>query len=677
MIYWRRITMKRFYLPYLFVSINFLLASGMLFAGAQAESAGSATRGKYLAGKGIIIPPEEVYVDAYIAQIDYKYPEPEEDIGVYLYSGYRQLSSQGQEEVLHIGIQAKKKQFKDLLPLNIAFVIDKSGSMASADKMKWVKESFDIFIEQVRDIDYVALITFDDEAKVVFPATRMNNKKKRLQFKQKVHEIEAGGGTNLVAGLKLGYKEVMTYFREEYTNRVLFLTDGRGDSEGILDMAAQYRELGVNVSTIGLGTDFDLKLMQDLARNGGGSSRFISDRKEMEETFGSELDRMAVAAALDLSMECELLIDAEIKGTWGYDNVIKGNTIRYSLPTLHHRDYETILVHTNIPPNRLKGNKDIMRFTVTYTNLEGKKKKIGPLILTTRFVADPSPVTGFSNAMVLQSGTMMLFALELKAIGDIYYSSQKEIDKVNELKNKLWSDNMAENEYDALTSPEIEELEKKIAASMKTAFDKSVAMRKELKNVRLRLDNEGFDDEIGILDSYISIFGKELEFEEEQVTTIKKNEEIDVPVKNRLIEDHLSNMFDEMILGLTSEGKGVVAVSGFTSKTEKQMKLLDILNEMAVAKFAKLDTMTLVERDKLDTLLEEQQLAVSDLMDTTTAIRIGGFLSASYIVTGTVIEMETSVVIFGRVINVETAEVESVAQVIVQKNNEVKKLLGE
>jgi len=43
----------------------------------------------------------------------------------------------------------------------------------------------------------------------------------------------------------------------------------------------------------------------------GGSSCFISDRKEMEETFGSELDRMAVPVVSNLSMTLEFLQPVE------------------------------------------------------------------------------------------------------------------------------------------------------------------------------------------------------------------------------------------------------------------------------------------------------------------------------------------------------------------------------
>ena len=57
-------------------------------------------------------------------------------------------------------------------------------------------------------------------------------------------------------------------------------------------------------------------------------------------------------------------------------------------------------------------------------------------------------------------------------------------------------------------------------------------------------------------------------------------------------------------------------------------------------------------------------------------MQVGRILAANYIVTGSVIEMAASVVIFGRIINVETGEVESVAQVVVPMDGDVKKLLA-
>ena len=61
----------------------------------------------------------------------------------------------------------------------------------------------------------------------------MASRSKRDSFRDAVEEIQPGGGTNLVAGLDLGYQQVLSNFRKQYTNRVLFLTDGVGESGGI------------------------------------------------------------------------------------------------------------------------------------------------------------------------------------------------------------------------------------------------------------------------------------------------------------------------------------------------------------------------------------------------------------------------------------------------------------
>jgi TolB-like protein len=230
--------------------------------------------------------------------------------------------------------------------------------------------------------------------------------------------------------------------------------------------------------------------------------------------------------------------------------------------------------------------------------------------------------------------------------------------------------------YQTLSSPEIEELENAVSSRIQFSLDLAVEMKKELENVRLRLDNQGFDDEIGILENYIEILGKELHLEQERITTIRGDVEIAPTVSQRSVQEHLVNLFNEMMLDLRQKNQGAIAVSGFTLKDGRTPALVDLLNEMAVVEIGRIDTLQLVERSNLDTVLMEQELALTDLIDTQAAIQVGKFLAANYIVTGSLIEMSSSVVIFGRVIDVQTGEVESVAQVILPRNQEVNSLLS-
>ena len=445
----------------------------------KSSEGGSEKRGSYLAERGMIVPPEDIYIDSYIGSIDYNYPLPaSSDFGVFMYSGHRQLSLDGQEEIIQIGIQAGKRDFKDLQPMNLAFVIDHSGSMADADKLDWVKDAFDIFIEQVRDVDYVSLVVFDDWARVVFPATRMDSKEVRMQFKRAVHSIHPGGNTNIRDGLLLGCLEVVKNLNREYTNRVMFLSDGQdtvGNSHrDILELAEQFSADGVTISTIGVGSSFDLKLMVDMADIGGGSSRFISDREEMEKTFGSELDRMVVPVARNLEMTLEFLVDVDVLDTWGYENRRSGNRIRYFLPTLHHGDYETILVQLWIQPQRYTGTADIARFYVSYEDVYGTQHQSGPHTLQASFVNMPYPVTGFTDDKVLYSGTVIHFAQNLKTIGELYYWYKSE-------------------------------------ENLRKALDLTLNTKKEILNAKMWFDSREFYDMIDILDRYLDILGHEMD----------------------------------------------------------------------------------------------------------------------------------------------------------------------
>ena len=615
-----------------------VVATASWTGGAAEES--SAERSEYLAERGLITPAQEIFESSFIGKVDYAYPQPEGQFGVTAYAGHRQVSASGQEELIVIGLQGRKVQFEELPPLNIAFVIDKSGSMSDANKMDWVKQSFEIFIEQVRSDDFVSLVVFDSSARVIFKSTRIRGNRER--FRKVVRSISPDGGTNLSAGLKLGYEQVMANFRKEYVNRVLFLTDGVGDSADIFEMAESYKKLGINVSTIGLGRDFDLNLMRKLAEHGGGSSRFISDRERMVETFGAGLSRMAVPVAKNVSLEMELLNGVRLVNTWAYDHQQAGSKVRYSFPTIHLGDYETIVLKVAIAPQKKKGQLTLGRIRTSYTDANGERVKMGPQDLKVDVVTMENPVDGISNAIVLRAGTMLHFAQGLKDIGRKYYDDKH------------------------LAGQEGRDL-------IKFLLSRTNNIKKEVLNARQRLDFQGFDEELAVLDNYIKIFGGKLEMESSELEALRRDTELEPVTLKRSFLERAGALFREMSLDLQSRKAGNIAVSGFAVSDGREAGITDLLDEMAQSFLAA--SFTVVERQRIDAVLQEQEMALSDLMETTEAIKLGQFLSADYILTGTVIPMNSSVIIFSRIINTRTTAVESAAQVVVPIDKEVRTLL--
>jgi hypothetical protein len=144
-----------------------------------------------------------------------------------------------------------------------------------------------------------------------------------------------------------------------------------------------------------MGVDADTGLMTDIAVQGGGSSRFVSDHDEMVKIFRTELDRMLVPAARDLRMRLVLPSGVSLKETWGYDNYIDGTTIHYSLPTIHNGDYETIAAEVLFNPSRPV--QDLGNFYIDYTDLGNSPKSLGPYLIrldalsgvASRYIVDP------------------------------------------------------------------------------------------------------------------------------------------------------------------------------------------------------------------------------------------------------------------------------------------------
>ncbi len=192
-------------------------------------------------------------------------------------------------------------------------------------------------------------------------------------------------------------------------------------------------------------------------------------------------------------------------------------------------------------------------------------------------------------------------------------------------------------------------------------------------NAQQRLDFQGFDEELAVLDNYIKIFGGALEMESSELEALRSDTELQPVNLKRSFLERAGALFREMSLDLQSRKAGNIAVSGFAVSDGRKAGITDLLDEMAQSFFAA--SFTMVERQRIDAVLQEQEMALSELMETTEAIKVGRFLSADYILTGTVIPMNSSVIIFSRIIDTRTTAVESAAQVVVPIDEEVRTLL--
>src|SRR5262249_28190268 len=145
----------------------------------------------------------------------------------------------GGEAILQLGFTtAPSGDRSDLPPLNLALVIDCSGSMADAGKMDAVKAGLRAFADRLRRDDQVAIVTFSVESQVLCPRRRFDS---GHWFRSAVAQLATGGSTNLHGGLMLGLREVATDPLPAGSNRVILLTDGIAN-RGVTDPEAILRD---------------------------------------------------------------------------------------------------------------------------------------------------------------------------------------------------------------------------------------------------------------------------------------------------------------------------------------------------------------------------------------------------------------------------------------------------
>ena len=488
-----------------------ILLQPLLFATGGSDAVSSSERGSYLARLGRLIPPNEIYVEAYIAQSDYNYPLPAAGaLSVIPAAGYRDDTA-----YLMVGLMGRKEDFAALPPMNICFVIDISGSMSAQNKLDWVKESFHIFIEQVRPEDFVSVVIFDNQIELLIAPGQIKSREDRDQFRKQVDALGPRGNTNIYGGMEMGYQQVEANYRPEYTNRVILLTDGMDNASGktkkeFLDFCTFYRDRNINISTIALGEQADINLMVDMAIAGGGSSRFISDRTVMEQTFGSELDRLVVTAVKNLSMELVLSDGVTLKETWGYSYWTNANTVHYSLDTLHNGDYETIMAEAVLTRPMVPGTV-LANFYLSYEDSRGIAQREGPFPLT----LGPDSGSLITDPRVREAEGYIALAKGLIDIGNRYIEinglqTDFNIQRDEQFRNA--GAHTREAQHDIPDTSEIAALRKTIIGKLDECLGIIHFLNNRLTEINESLGGGIYAKEPGILENYDNIFTTSMEF---------------------------------------------------------------------------------------------------------------------------------------------------------------------
>ncbi|OUO90621.1 hypothetical protein B5F40_06625 [Gordonibacter sp. An230] len=162
--------------------------------------------------------------------------------------------------------------------LDVAFVIDGSGSMSSNDPYELRKDVTRQFIDKLREgVDKAAIVSFTYSATVHSDLTA----DKEALMTALEDAVYANGGTDCAQGVKTGLDVLEgSSSRNKF---MVFLTDGEGGG-WYADEIARANEAGIKVYAIGLGTANEGDL-RDLAESTGGKYYEAKAGIDLEEVY--------------------------------------------------------------------------------------------------------------------------------------------------------------------------------------------------------------------------------------------------------------------------------------------------------------------------------------------------------------------------------------------------------
>ncbi len=372
------------------MKINFLILSilyCLVFASqalAQAGySSGSVSQQRRQAHTNQIPEAKDVVVEEYMNFHRHNIPLParNQKVNMDLRWGNADHKPDFPEAILQVGFTTSLlENNKQIAPLNIALVMDCSGSMADANRIPNVRMALTALVKQLRPQDIVSLIGFHDSSEIFFPAQMIESKNEILR---KIEMIRPIGSTNIHAGLMAGYEEVMKNIdkkdKKNYTHRVLLLTDGMANA-GITDPAQivkasrKYNEKGIALSTIGVGDGVQTDMLRTLAEAGRGQVHFVGDNEDMTKVFISELQSLLSPVAqnpeITLTYDTDKL---ELMEFFGYaKNQMQAGKITLPLDDMNKGLTQILMI--GFKPKNTKNKKIEVQATLKYIDAETKKQ---------------------------------------------------------------------------------------------------------------------------------------------------------------------------------------------------------------------------------------------------------------------------------------------------------------
>jgi Mg-chelatase subunit ChlD len=247
----------------------------------------------------------------------------------------------------------------------VHLVMDTSGSMMG-EAIAQAQQAARQLVGMLEPRDRFSLVSYSTGAEVVTDEGPVGPR--RAQILSQIDRLRATGGTNLEAGLRLGYAQAQSSrSREDSVQLVIVLSDGQ-PNQGITDpmtlseMSAAAFQGGVETTTIGVGDSYEPLVMSTLAEYGAGGYYYLPDASAIEQVLRAELDVRTQPVARGVELRVRLGDGVELLEAYGSRrlNQAEAQRVRQTEVAIDHQEAH----RSDITRDRDEDREGGMRFFI-------------------------------------------------------------------------------------------------------------------------------------------------------------------------------------------------------------------------------------------------------------------------------------------------------------------------
>ncbi len=237
---------------------------------------------------------------------------------------------------LALGVRGRPMGVDDRRNANLAFVVDRSGSMSAEGRMEYLKRGLLRSLDELKRGDIVHLVVFDNRVCTPIENFVVGRDSPQL-LRGAIERLQPRGATDLHAGLTEGYAVADRAYQRTHSNRVVMVTDaqtnrGVTDQELISTVSKFYDRRQIRLSGVGVGSDFNDSLLDRLTERGRGAYVFLGSPAEVDAVFGPRFVSLVETTAVDVHFQLHLPPSLRMNVFYGEES----STVKEDVQSIHY-----------------------------------------------------------------------------------------------------------------------------------------------------------------------------------------------------------------------------------------------------------------------------------------------------------------------------------------------------